>query len=646
MSILCTGSMRIEADKRAWDSRGGRTRWLAYVVCGLMCASTAAGGPSLQEPAPTEPPPADPIPEPDPAAPESPTPEATKPLEEGAAPIGPVSPGADAGERAAADSEPALPPPFVAAYRDLDGTAAELERWSSALPKTVRRLDLGVTRDGRRVPAIEFGLPGPVALEDRPTAFLLGGLDGSSLSGGEAVLACVDALLRESADLPPDLTFVALPWASPEALEMHHAGLATDGRNGRPLDEDHDGRIDEDGPDDLDGDGAVMQMLIEDPHGPWVRCADGRFLVPAGPGDAPRYVMTMEGRDDDGDGAFNEDGPGGVVLDINFPLGRFGPWTGELNGPLPMSEPLTRALAELVLARRTALVLLFQGNHGGIAAPGGVERPDGTALLEELDNPIYQRATALFAASTGREQRRVLPLYEPRGKNRRGAALDWFYAVPGALSLEVAAWGPMIEGGTDVAARDARFRTESGSAGLPDVGVLDRVWSLWLDNTRGGLGFVDWHPVDLPNGRQALVGGWEPHTRLNPPPEMLAHSLLGLPEFVRELTASRPRLEIITQSERNGEVCRVSARVRNAGLLPTRLAVSEERPGPNQLTLEMSLPPGSRLLAGELVCRLPRLLGSDLSDACEWIVLAPPGSAFTLTAKSHWTLPVVREVKP
>jgi hypothetical protein len=311
-----------------------------------------------------------------------------------------------------------------------------------------------------------------------------------------------------------------------------------------------------------------------------------------------------------------------------------------------MSEPLTRALAEAVLARRTTLVLLFQGNHGGIAAPGGVERADGTTLLEELDHPVYQRATALFAASTGREQRRVLPLFEQRGGNRRGAALDWFYAVPGALALEVAAWGPKIEGGADVGARNARFRPELEPAALPDVGVLDRVWSLWLDNTRGGLGFVDWHPVDLAGGRQALVGGWEPHTRLNPPPELLAPSLAGLPEFVRELAASRPRLEISAQSERTGEVCRISARVRNTGSLPTRLAVCAERPGPVALTLELSLPPGSRLLAGEPVCRLPRLLGSDLSDDCEWIVLAPAGSAFTLSARSPWTLPVAREVKP
>ena len=387
-------------------------------------------------------------------------------------------------------------------------------------------------------------------------------------------------------------------------------------------------------------------MLIVDPHGPWTRCADGRFLVAAGPGDSPRYLLTMEGRDDDGDGSFNEDAPGGVVLDVNFPVERLGPWTGELNGPLPMSEPLTRALAEAVLARRTTLVLLFQGNHGGIAAPGGVERPDGTALLEELDLPAYQRAAALFAASTEREHGRVQPLFERRGENRRGAALDWFYAVPGALSLEVAAWGPSLEGGADVSARDARFATEDNPGALPDVGALDRAWSLWLDNTRGGLGFVDWHPVDLPGGRQALVGGWEPHTRLNPPPEMLARSLAGLPEFVRELVASRPRLEISAQFERSGEVCRISARVRNVGLLPTRLAVSAARPGPDALTLELGLPPGSRLLAGESVCRLPRLLGSDLSDVREWIVLAPAGSAFTLTARSPWTLPIVREVKP
>jgi hypothetical protein len=52
------------------------------------------------------------------------------------------------------------------------------------------------------------------------------------------------------------------------------------------------------------------------------------------------------------------------------------------------------------------------------------------------------------------------------------------------------------------------------------------------------------------------------------------------------------------------------------------------------------------LLAGEPVSHLPRLVGAELSDEHAWVVLAPPGSTFTLRASSAWTAPAVREVRP
>ena len=67
--------------------------------------------------------------------------------------------------------------------------------------------ELGRTLDGRAVTGIEFGAAGAPALAERPAVFLLGGLDGRSLSGAEAVLASTHQLLLEPDRLPSGVTF-------------------------------------------------------------------------------------------------------------------------------------------------------------------------------------------------------------------------------------------------------------------------------------------------------------------------------------------------------------------------------------------------------------------------------------------------------
>ncbi|MEO6710538.1 MAG: hypothetical protein ABIP42_13245, partial [Planctomycetota bacterium] len=166
--------------------------------------------------------------------------------------------------------------PALSNLRDLVSVQAALDKIASEHASLVRTLDLGTTTDGRKVPALLFGAEGPLALEVRPCVLLLGALDGESPTGGLAVLQVSAELLSEPASLPGGVSFAAVPWASPEALELSLQGRSADGRNTRPVDEDRDGRIDEDGPDDLDGDGAILQMLVEDPDGPWVRPANQR----------------------------------------------------------------------------------------------------------------------------------------------------------------------------------------------------------------------------------------------------------------------------------------------------------------------------------------------------------------------------------
>jgi len=630
----------------------------------------ASQDPAGQEPQPPTPAPPEPVVQPPVQPPAEPTPPVQDPPAQ-PAPVPQPAPETAGTTTPAAGVEPvpaavaptnAAPPPAAApaaaaptpslpdSPRDFATLAAALAKIAAEQPSVARSLDLGSLTDGRRLPALIFGAEGPLALDARPCILLLGALDGESATGGAAVLQISAELLREPATLPAGVAFVAVPWASPEALELSLQGRSADGRNTRPLDEDRDGRVDEDGADDLDGDGALLQMLIEDPEGPWVRSSNQRLLARARAGDAPRYSLSLEGKDDDGDGLFNEDGPGGVVLDLNFPVGRTGPWLDDLGGALPLSEALARNFADFALVRRAAIVILFQGNHGRLALPGGSKATAAAGWMPDADRVVYERVHASFLNATARRNFAAATLLECRGRERRGAAIDWFYSVSGSLTLELAPWGPTLDGEAESGAENARFdapRNDPGKKPLEGVSAEDLAWARWLDDTRGGLGFVDWHPVDVGQGRQALVGGWEPGTRSSPPPENLARALQGLAEFTRRLSASLPRLELrVSEASRDGDVCRIRARVANGGALPTGLAISDRRVGSVGAWLQLELPAGARLITGEERCTLARLAGGGISRECEWSVVAPAGSTFSLRAGGDWTLPVSKELKP
>lgn len=554
-------------------------------------------------------------------------------------------------EPAAAENPPAAPLPEISpVYHAFEDVADLIQRMAQAMPQAARVIELPGGLGGRPLPALELGKPGPLPFAERSTVLLIGGLDGTSLSGCEAVLACARKLLEAPERLPSDVAFVAVPWGAPEELARALAAAPDAGPSARPFDDDGDGALDEDPPDDVDGDGLALSMLLEDAAGPWTFSRDERLLASASPGDGPRFQLVPEGRDDDGDGRFNEDGPGGVVPDRNFPLGRDGAWRDARCGALPLCHPAARALADLALARRTAAVLLLQGNHGGLAAPGGAPGPGGIALPLEGDRRLYERASETFLALTARRQGGLQTLQEARGCEVSGAALDWFYAGTGALALEIAPWGPTVEGSAEVIARDARYQDggplDRELRARPLASELDRAWAAWLDNTRGGLGFVDWHPVEI-GGSQALVGGWEARTIQDPPLESLPRALAGLPEFVAAVGSALPRLELrILDATRDGEVVHLRARVRNLGLMPTGLWGGQGPGSTGDLSLELVVPPGAKLLAGEARVALGRLDGGEASRDVGWILLAPEDSTFRLRAHSELALPVEAEDRP
>ena len=521
------------------------------------------------------------------------------------------------------------------AYRDLAETSELFSEWARAWPASAEYVDLGKSRGDLALFALRVGAPGGMPLMDRRTLLCIGGLDGISLAGSEAVLAIAADLLREPTLLPRDVSVLCIPWANPDGLAAQLAFTrgerpCTRGRNALEVDDDLDDLFDEDGADDIDGDGLVTSMLVEDLDGIWQRAADDRFLVKAGLGEGPRFSLYREGRDDDGDGEFNEDGPGGVRLDRNFPSEWCGPRSSLSPGSLPLSEPSSLAIAKLLEAPGVFAALYFEGSTGSVqgasefaqvGADAKNRRVEGSSLLVDLVHELFTKVIGPDGAAESR-----LPISDP------GSPATWAWRQLGVPSMRVSAWGPELGTERGTASQTAMFSIrdegqvvrvmpaehgeEYGQLACPD-GSLIMPWQIWLDERRGGIEFVDWHPVALEGVGNVLVGGWEALSVQNPPEDQLSDGVAGSVSLVRGVLEALPAISLeITTASRDGELCTLKAVVQSTGVLPGDFF---DRGGKQ---IRLSLPGGARLIAGaEETLWIPSEENSMLT--IEWLVFAP-----------------------
>ncbi len=145
------------------------------------------------------------------------------------------------------------------------------------------------------------------------------------------------------------------------------------GRSARvPYDDDRDGLADEDAADDIDGDGEILQMRIKDPYGGFkTHPDDPRVMVRTKPYEKGEWRMIgREGIDNDGDGRLNEDGPGYLDMNRNYGFKWQPPYVQGGAGDFPMSAKPTKAVADFILTKPNICFDYAFHNSGGLIVRG------------------------------------------------------------------------------------------------------------------------------------------------------------------------------------------------------------------------------------------------------------------------------------
>jgi hypothetical protein len=547
--------------------------------------------------------------------------------------------------------------------------------------------------------------------DDRAKSAILviAGANGTHLVGTEMALGHAESLLeRAGADakigaLLKEHAIYIVPRLDPDgAAFLFGSPKREQAANLRPVDDDRDRRVDEDGPDDADGDGLITMMRIPDSKGDYrIDTKDPRIMVKAdrAKGERGTHRLVPEGLDDDGDGSWNEDGPGGVRIDRNFPHN----WKehDRATGTSPVSESESRALADFLLDHTNIGAVVVYGLHdnvrkaprgeaaapaadgegadsGAAAAPAGA--PGGgrggrggrggaagggaggggggggaaTTILRD-DLPIYERAAKLYKETTALDG----DVEEPAAD---GAIHAWTYFERGLPSFAIRVWTPQIEKPKDTASAPAsrpapgegsgpaggRGRggaQRGGAASQPaeeaDSAKAERTRLEWNDKTLGGSGFVAWKAATQPALKEKgiEIGGWKPGILVNPPAGELAELERKHNDFLVALLPELFPKVVIADAKLTQEgpgLATLKASIRNDGKGPASTAMAQRAGAVRAIRVKLAVD------GGEIVIGRPQYLVSDLDPGAPprewtWVLKGKPGAKVRLEVNSPFT---------
>ncbi|MDX1964403.1 MAG: M14 family zinc carboxypeptidase [Pirellulales bacterium] len=488
-------------------------------------------------------------------------------------------------------------------------------------------------------------------------------------------------------DLLQRVTIYCIPRPSPDATaKFWNQPLQPPQGNSRVTDDDRDGQTGEDPANDLNGDGLITQMRVSDPAGKYaVHPDDPRVLIEIKPQDNERgaYTLYTEGRDDDQDESFNEDGSAGVAFSRNF-THKY-PFFQIAAGPHQVSEPETRAIADFCFDHQNITAIYSFSSQENLFHPWKPGDDPGKikTRIAAADAPLVEHLAEKYRQLHGGKN-------PPPAANGAGSFADWAYFHYGRWSFAPRAWwippqekptakpaekaaapeakaaeqpSPQQSGTekppteqppaestasppetppaqqttdpeqpsvkSDKAAATASTPTNPNKTPLqPGDRGADQLNALrWLEHHQR-VGFVPWTKIDHPDfpGQTVEIGGFHPLVMTTPPSAELDALAAQHRQFIEELAQALPRLRIdsAVAEPLGGGIFRIQVKLLNTGYLPTMSAMGETTDQVPPLTFAWQDVPAETLwLQGTGRGFVERLTGTNGQTKLEWLIRVP-----------------------
>ena len=395
----------------------------------------------------------------------------------------------------------------------------------------------------------------------KPGFYVDGNIHSNEIQGGE-ICTYTAWYLTESfgkndyiTEMLNDRVFYIVPTINPDARNdyMLEGNTPHSPRAGMiALDDDRDGLFDEDGYDDLDGDGSITRMRRKSPYGNMiVDPKDPRKMIQIGPDDVvtvQRYeFLGGEGIDNDNDGRINEDTYG--YYDPNRDWGwKWQPDYIQRGAyKYPFSAPETRAVADFVMTKPNIAGAQSYHNSGGmiLRGPGAQE-----------DISTYNRQDIRIYDAIGKKGEKMIPGYRYLTVYKDlysvfGGELDWFYGSRGIYTFT-----------NEIFTRFAYYKDKNG--GRDQSYDFDKELQFYDS-------FTPWKKFNHPTYGEIEIGGFKKNFGRATPGFMLEEEAHRNMAFTFYHAHHMPRLSIadIKVKKLKGGLKEVTAYIKNDRLMPT-----------------------------------------------------------------------------
>lgn len=457
---------------------------------------------------------------------------------------------------------------------DFDEVTQICRDLATAYPDLLTLTSIGKSVQGRDIWLITLNVPKTGKDTGKPAMYIDGNIHGNEAQAAETVLYSIWYLTKsygkveQLTQLMDRSAFYFIPMVNPDgrAYWFAKSNTSSSSRGGqKPTDDDGDGLFDEDPPNDLDGDGWLLQMRKEDPNGRWRESAnDPRILEmipPDAKGEFRRYTRYFggEGIDDDGDGDVNEDGPGGYDPNRNWPADWQPEYIQGGSGDYPLSLPESKCIADFILAHPNIAAVQSYHNAAGMMLRGpGAEYVD----YPQQDVAVYDRI--------GQRGERILPLYTYSVIYRdlytvHGGFINWTAEDLGIISFTNELW----------TGRKYYFEKEEAARGAEAATAQMDFNDLLLF----GQTFVPWKKFKHPVYGDVELGGWVKMQGRVPPSFQLEDECHRNFAFTMFHAEHMPLVEIanVEVTPIGGGLTRIRADLKNTRIIPTTTAQGARR---------------------------------------------------------------------
>jgi len=453
-------------------------------------------------------------------------------------------------------------------YYNYDEVTRIIHELADAYPELLTVEPIGKSDLGRELWGITLNNPKTGAASEKPAMYIDGNVHGNEIQATETVLYAIWYLTKsygqvdQLTELIDRVSFYFVPSQNPDGRSewFDHPNTPHSARTGqRPTDNDFDGLLDEDGPDDLDGDGSITQMWRFDPNGRYRRNeVDPRIIERAPEGVKGELSRAgSEGIDNDGDGRINEDGPGGYDMNRNWPSDWQPNHIQYGAGDYPFDRPESSAVAQFVLKHPNIAASQSYHNAGGMLLRG-----PGASYLGDS----YPRADRAVYDALGKAGEKLLPYYNYM------VIFSDLYTVHGGF-VNWMAEGLGITSFTNELWTDKRMMPD------PSRSFTDKERMDWQDRMLFGQTFTDYTEYDHPTLGKILIGGGTKYSSRVTPPFMLEEGCHRNFAFTMFHASNMPEINfnwVGIKPIANG-LWEITIEIENKKIIPTRMGIAANK---------------------------------------------------------------------